>query len=296
VSFSDDYAFRFGGMGRLIGKPMLEKLRSSHVCVIGVGGVGGWAAEALVRSGVGEISLVDFDEVCLSNTNRQIQALSDEVGKLKVQVLANRFRLVNPEIKINILDFAFIPDSVEAVLGGNLDVVIDAIDRASNKCLLITECKNRGIPLVVTGAAGGRRNPSLIKISDITEVQEDPLLARVRRILRQKHGFPRATNQKFGLTVVASSERPTLPQEDACELSQDPFESDQMDHNNNQATLPTQDNQYNQNTQVGHDTQGSRSGRLDCRTGYGTASFVTGVFGFYTASAAIECLINKSVK
>ncbi|MBK8200983.1 MAG: ThiF family adenylyltransferase [Bdellovibrionales bacterium] len=96
MSFSDDYAFRFGGMGRLIGKPMLEKLRLSHATVIGVGGVGGWAAEALVRSGVGEISVVDFDEVCLSNTNRQIQALSDEVGKLKVQVLANRFRLINP--------------------------------------------------------------------------------------------------------------------------------------------------------------------------------------------------------
>lgn len=277
MSFSDDYAFRFGGMGRLIGRPNLEKLRSSHACVIGVGGVGGWAAEAIVRSGVGEISLVDFDEVCLSNANRQIQALSDEVGKLKVQVLANRFRLINPEIKINILDFPFNPDSVEAVLGRNLDVVIDAIDRASNKCLLITECTNRGIPLVVTGAAGGRRNPALIKISDITEVQEDPLLARVRRILRQKYGFPRSANQKFGLTVVASSERPTLPQENACDLSPDPFESDQMDHNS-------------------QDKQNSPSGRLDCRTGYGTASFVTGVFGFYTASAAIECLINKSLK
>lgn len=280
MSFSDDYAFRFGGMGRLIGKPMLEKLRLSHAAVIGVGGVGGWAAEALVRSGVGEISLVDFDEVCLSNTNRQIQALSDEVGKLKVQVLANRFRLINPEIKINILDFAFNSDSVEIVLGGNLDVVIDAIDRASNKCLLITECKNRGIPLVVTGAAGGRRNPALIRISDITEVQQDALLARVRRLLRQQYGFPRAANQKFGLTVVASSERPTLPKEDGCELSPDPFASNQTD----------------EITQATHNIQESPSGRLDCRTGYGTASFVTGVFGFYTASVAIDFLLNKNPK
>lgn len=295
MSFSDDYAFRFGGMGRLIGKPMLEKLRLSHATVIGVGGVGGWAAEALVRSGVGEISVVDFDEVCLSNSNRQIQALSDEVGKLKVQVLANRFRLINPEIKINILDFAFNSDSVEAVLGGNTDVVIDAIDRASNKCFLITECKNRGIPLVVTGAAGGRRNPALIKISDITEVQEDALLARVRRILRQKYGFPRAVKQKFDLTVVASSERPTLPQEDACELSPDPFASEQMDHIT-QATLRTQDNQNTQDSHDAHNTQESPSGRLDCRTGYGTASFVTGVFGFYTASVAIDFLLNKNPK
>jgi tRNA A37 threonylcarbamoyladenosine dehydratase len=233
-----------------------------------------------VRSGVGEISLVDFDEVCLSNTNRQIQALSDEVGKLKVQVLANRFRLINPEIKINILDFAFNSDSVEIVLGGNLDVVIDAIDRASNKCLLITECKNRGIPLVVTGAAGGRRNPALIRISDITEVQQDALLARVRRLLRQQYGFPRAANQKFGLTVVASSERPTLPKEDGCELSPDPFASNQTD----------------EITQATHNIQESPSGRLDCRTGYGTASFVTGVFGFYTASVAIDFLLNKNPK
>lgn len=292
MSFSDDYAFRFGGVGRLIGKPMLKKLRLSHVTVIGVGGVGGWAAEALVRSGVGEISVVDFDEVCLSNTNRQIQALSDEVGNLKVQVLANRFRLINPEIKINILDFAFNSDSVEAVLGGNTDVVIDAIDRASNKCLLINECKKRGIPLVVTGAAGGRRNPALIKVSDITEVQEDALLARVRRILRQKYGFPRAKNQRFGLTVVASSERPTLPQEDGCELSSDPFASDEMDHIT-QATLRTQNNQSTQDSHDAHNTQDSPSGRLDCRTGYGTASFVTGVFGFYTASVAIDFLLKK---
>ncbi|MBK8200984.1 MAG: hypothetical protein IPK68_01205 [Bdellovibrionales bacterium] len=157
-------------------------------------------------------------------------------------------------------------------------MVIDAIDRASNKCLLITECKNRGIPLVVTGAAGGRRNPALIKISDITEVQEDALLARVRRILRQKYGFPRATKQKFGVTVVASSERPTLPQADACELYPDPFASDQMD----------------EITQSTHNNQNSPSGRLDCRTGYGTASFVTGVFGFYTASVAIDFLLNKN--
>ncbi|MCB0361223.1 MAG: tRNA threonylcarbamoyladenosine dehydratase [Bdellovibrionales bacterium] len=261
TSFSEEYLYRFGGIARLFGDDGLRQLKSSHVAVVGLGGVGGWAAESLVRSGIGELSLIDFDDICLSNTNRQIQALNGEIGKLKVEVLAERFKLINPELKLNICDFAFGENTRAQTMELGMHIIIDAIDRASCKALLIAESKSRGIPIVVAGAAGGRHRPDLIKTKDLSNVQDDALLARVRRILRQKYGFPRTKGVSFHVGAVASSENPHLaPSEGECPIDSVP---------------PT-------------------PGRLDCRTGYGTASFVTGTFGFFLASLAVDLILHRS--
>lgn len=263
--------FRFGGISRLYGRSALEKLSKSHGMVIGLGGVGSWAAEALVRSGLGKITLVDFDDICLSNTNRQIHALSETVGKAKIQVLAERFLLINPDLIIHLVDSPFDSTSYDQIFSHTPHVVIDAIDQARNKCLLISQCKKRNVPLVVTGAAGGRVNPNLIKTQDIAEVQQDALLARVRRILRQEYGFPRQNTKngkgkKMGVLAVASSEPPRWPPTDSCQQST-------LDGEVFASPPP--------------------KGPLDCQTGYGTASFVTGVFGFFSASAAVEMMIQS---
>lgn len=257
---SPDYLYRFGGIGRLYGQQALELLANTHAVVVGVGGVGSWAAEALARTGVGKLTLIDFDDICISNTNRQLPALQGEVGKLKVEVLHQRLQLINPEIQVQALAESFDSDSVDRHLGQELDIVVDAIDGLANKCLLIAECKRRGLPIVTTGGAGGRRDPSLIKVDDLSRSFQDPLLARVRKTLRQQYGFSNQEGDEFGVPTVFSTERPYYPTADGCV------------------------------TQAGKDKP---QGPLDCNTGYGTATFVTGAYGFAAASLAIQILVSK---
>ncbi|MCC7405183.1 MAG: tRNA threonylcarbamoyladenosine dehydratase [Bdellovibrionales bacterium] len=258
---SDDYLYRFGGIARLYGQPALEKLARCHALVIGVGGVGSWAAEALARTGVGQLTLVDHDDVCLSNTNRQLPAITDQVGRFKVAVLAERFRGINPELKTKTLSEPFTAASAESILQTPYDVVVDAIDDLANKCLLIAECHQRHLPVVTTGGAGGRRNPALIQVADLTESFQDPLLAQVRKVLRKQYGFSREEGVRFGVPTVFSTERPYYPTADGCVV------------------------------QEGKDKP---QGPLDCTTGYGTATFVTGAYGFTAASAAVQILVNPT--
>ncbi len=252
---------RFGGVQRLLGTKALNQLRQSHALVVGVGGVGSWTAEALARSGIGEITLVDFDDICISNTNRQIQATSENVGELKIKSLSQRLQSINPELKCRLINTAFDADTADEILNTSPHVVIDAIDRAQNKCLLISECKKRHIPLVVTGAAGGRKRPDLIRVCDLSEVQYDSLLARVRRILRQKFNFPQASKSKrssyFNILAVASFETVT-------------------DH--------THDPEQN--------GQPKPQGPLDCGSSYGTAAYVTGIFGLMSCAVAVELMLS----
>ncbi|HND86228.1 MAG TPA: tRNA threonylcarbamoyladenosine dehydratase, partial [Pseudobdellovibrionaceae bacterium] len=150
-----NFALRFSGIARLYGMKGLETFARSHVAVIGLGGVGSWAVEALARSGVGELTLVDLDEICVTNSNRQIHALHPNVGRLKSQVLADRCREINPEIKVNALDEFLTDANVHKIITTDLNYVIDAIDSIKNKALLAAFCREKNVPLIVSGGAGG---------------------------------------------------------------------------------------------------------------------------------------------
>jgi tRNA A37 threonylcarbamoyladenosine dehydratase len=247
---------RFQGVENLYGEGSLEKLKAAHVCVIGLGGVGSWAAEAVVRTGVGEITLVDFDDVCITNANRQSLAMNSTVGKLKADVLKARFLDINPRLKINIIAERFDQDTCDQILlGANPEknimlkspysCVIDAIDSLSNKVLLLAECWKRGIHAVSVGATGGRKDLSKVMVADLNQTIADQLLAYVRRRMRERFETP-DRNICMNIPCVFSKELV-----EKCEgLS-----------------------------------------AMDCNTGMGTATAVTGSFGFLAADAAIRGIL-----
>lgn len=209
---SADLERRFGGVARLYGQAGAASLRQAHICVVGIGGVGSWSAEALARTGVGEITLVDLDMVAESNTNRQIHALGDIYGKAKVDAMAERIMAINPGCKVNCIEDFVTPDNVEQILGRDYAAVIDAIDQVKVKAAMIAFCRRRKLPVVVAGAAGGQVDPTLIRVSDLSQTVQDPLLAKVRSILRREYGFPRDTKKKFAVPAVFSMEPLRYPE------------------------------------------------------------------------------------
>ena len=255
-----DYETRFGALGRLYGADGLTRLRAAHVSVIGLGGVGSWVVEALARSGVGSLTLVDMDEVCLSNMNRQSHALDATVGRSKASVLAERVQQIAPECKVTVEERFFTEASAEALLKPKFDWVVDAIDVTKHKCLLIAKARELGIRLLTCGGGGGRIDPSRIQVSDLSRTINDPLLLQVRKRLRQNYNFPRLKRMKFGIDCVYSDEFPVFPQPDgsvSCER------------------VPGEE--Y----------------RLNCDAGYGSASFVTGTMGFILASEVVKRIASE---
>ena len=198
--------FRFGGIERLYGKGSLKRLRAAHVIIVGIGGVGSWVAESLARSAVGELTLVDLDDICESNINRQIHALDGMVGKPKVDVMANRCRLINPQIRIRAIAKFFTEATANRLLDIQYDYAMDAIDSVTHKCALIDSCRKAKIPIIVSGSAGGRIDPSQIQITDLTRSYNDKLLQRVRKKLRQDYGYPRERRRRFKIKCVFSPE------------------------------------------------------------------------------------------
>jgi len=248
IAAMDQYEARFGGIGRLFSQEGLEKLRRAHVCVVGLGGVGSWAIEALARSGVGQLTLVDLDDVCVGNVNRQLHALDGELGKPKVEVMARRVQAINPQCSVTAMHAFFLKSNAKEILRTKFDAVLDAIDSPARKCLLISLCRMEGIPVVTTGASAGRRNPTAIEVVDLAFSSHDRLLQEVRKRLRVRHGFPRG-EEPFGVPCVVSRESVVYPEVKAgCEPDADP------------------------------------DLRLDCNSGFGTASFVTGTFGLVAAA------------
>ena len=164
VVISDAWRQRFGGTARLYGENALQLFAQSHVCVVGIGGVGSWAAEALARTGIGAITLIDMDDVCVTNTNRQIHALRDNVGLAKAEVMAERIRQINPECRVNVVDDFVTPDNVAEYMNAGFSYVIDAIDSVRPKAALIAYCRRNKIPLVTTGGAGGQIDPTQIQV------------------------------------------------------------------------------------------------------------------------------------
>jgi len=209
-----DLERRFAGVARLYGEAGYARLRAARVAVIGIGGVGSWAAEALARSHVGAISLVDLDHIAESNTNRQIHALGDAYGKAKVQAMAERIAAIDPACRVQPVDAFADADNAGQLVAGH-DLVLDCIDQVSAKAALIAACRAQGIAIVTCGAAGGRLDPTRLRQDDLVRASGDPLLAKVRYRLRRHYGFPREGSgrvRKFGVVAVYSDEPIRTPQ------------------------------------------------------------------------------------
>ena len=218
-----DFERRFGGLARLYGQPALERFRAAHVCVIGVGGVGSWTVEALARSAVGALTLIDLDNVAESNINRQIQALSGTIGQAKIGALAERIAQINPYCKVTLVEDFITPDNLGEMIGaGRYDYVVDAIDSAKAKAALIAYCRAHQIALITIGGAGGQTDPTRIAVRDLSKTEQEPLLKRVRKLLRVNYGFPRGEKNKFNVDAVFSMEPLKFPEDDAtCSLDAD---------------------------------------------------------------------------
>jgi len=221
-----DYTRRFGGVSRLYGMDGLHKLQQAHVCVIGIGGVGSWAAEALARNAVGNITLIDLDNIAESNVNRQIHAVDGAFGFAKVTAMQTRIHAINPSCHVHLVEDFISPDNIATLLLQRFDMVIDCIDDAKAKIALAAFCKRQQQPLIMAGSAGGRLDPTRIQIEDLAYVSGDRLLAKVRNQLRRDHDFPKATHAKkpakFGVMCVYSDEpalKPPQASDVACEVN-----------------------------------------------------------------------------
>lgn len=250
----DNYEQRFGGIGRLYTPAGLEKLRRSHICVIGIGGVGSWAVEALARSGVGKITMIDMDDICVTNINRQIHAMTGEIGKLKTEAMQERIGKINPECEVNIIDDFITPDNFADCLNRGYDYVIDAIDSVRTKAALIAYCKRHKIKLITTGGAGGQTDPSQIQIADLSKTIQDPLASKVRSLLRKEYHFSQNPKRKFGVDCVFSTQPLIFPKMgEGCEVS---------------ATM-------------------------NCANGFGAVTMVTATFAFFAVSRVIDKLLKS---
>ncbi len=246
-----DLERRFGGVRRLYGDEGFQRLQRANVCVVGIGGVGSWVAEALARSAVGCITLIDLDMIAESNVNRQIHALDGAFGKAKTDAMAERIRGINPACKIETVEDFVTPENLREMLDGGFDYIVDAIDQVRTKAAMIAWCVEQRIPIVTAGGAGGQLDPSRIEIADLSRTVQDPLLAKVRSRLRKEYGFPRDQKRKFGVPAVFSSEPLRYPETgSACDL------------------------------------QSSPTG-LNC-AGYGSSVCVTATFGLIAASVALR--------
>lgn len=212
-------ARRFGGIARLYGEPALERLAAAHVCVIGIGGVGSWAAEALGRSGVRRLTLIDLDHVAESNLNRQIHALESTLGQAKVVAMKERIAGINPACEVTTVE-EFVTAENVAALVPRCDYVVDAIDQVKAKAALIAHCRVARVPVVTTGAAGGKADPAMIRIDDLSRTTQDPLASKLRASLRRIYGFTRDPKKKFGVDCVYSLEPIRRPAGAACDTDE----------------------------------------------------------------------------
>jgi tRNA A37 threonylcarbamoyladenosine dehydratase len=251
---------RFAGIERLYGAGSVARLSSARVVVVGVGGVGSWAAEALARSGIGSLTLIDADEVCVSNANRQLHTLADTLGRAKVAVMAERLRGINPALTVEAVERFVTPATLADLLDRGFDLVLDACDAFRVKVEMTAWCRRRKLPLVVSGSAGGRTDPTLIRVRDLTRTEHDALLSLMRRKLRQEFHFPSNRDRYFGVPAVYSLENVRYPQADGSVCGTRP--------------------------------EGADSLKLDCGGGLGAATHITGAFAFAAVGRALEMLLK----
>lgn len=253
---TDSWRQRFGGTGRLYGQQALNYFAQARFCVVGIGGVGSWAAEALARTGIGSLTLIDMDDVCVTNTNRQIHALRGNVGQSKTEVMAERIRQINPECDVVCVDDFVTPDNVAALIGSGFDYVIDAIDSVRPKAALLAYCRRYKIPLITTGGAGGQIDPTQIMVADLAKTIQDPLAAKLRERLKSDYSVVKNSKGKLGIDCVFSTEALVYPQPDGSVC----------------ASRST--------------AEGPK--RMDCEAGFGAATMVTASFGFIAVAHALK--------
>lgn len=257
-----DLMRRFGGIRRLYGAEAFERFSNAHVCVVGIGGVGSWAAEALARSAVGKITLIDLDMIAESNVNRQIHALGDAFGKAKTEAMAERILAINPACQVHCIEDFVTSENVAEMLDRGFDYVIDAIDHVRTKAAMIAWCIRHGIPIITAGGAGGQIDPTQMEVNDLARTVQDPLLSKVRACLRKEYGFTRDQKKKFGVPAVFSHEPLRYPENGAaCD------------------TAPAQTGSTGSIGPTG----------LNC-AGYGSSVCVTAPFGLIAASAVLRAL------
>lgn len=257
------YEQRFSALRRLYGDTSYFHLATIHICIVGIGGVGSWVVEALARSGIGQITLIDYDEVAESNINRQLPALSSTLGEKKCSVMQQRIKDINPDCKVDVIDDFLTTENLQDYLSREYDAVIDAIDSIKFKAAMIYYCKRNKIPIVTTGGAGGLSDPTQIKVADLAKTYNDPLAAKVRSRLREDYNFTRNTKRSFGVECVFSSQQQLYPKKDGT---------------------------------VSHEKPGVHGVSLDCQFGYGTSSMITASFGFFAASRAISKVLKNKNK
>lgn len=254
---------RFAGIDRLYGSGAVERLARRRVTVVGLGGVGSWLVEALARSAVGGLALVDADDVCLSNTSRQLHALDGGYGRNKAEVLAERCRAINPGIRVEAVPRFLTPSNLDGLLDRGQDLVLDACDSFRSKVELVAWCRRRKLPLVVSGSAGGRTDPTQVRVRDLSRTEHDALLALVRKKLRAEFNFPRNPQRYFGVPAVYSQQNVRYPQADGSVCGLRP----KLDPDS--------------------------ALKLDCGAGLGAATHVTGAFAFAMAGKALELLLAR---
>lgn len=253
---------RFGGIDRLYGSGTLARLSGCHVTVVGIGGVGSWAVEALARSGVGKLTLIDADDLCVSNTNRQLPALEGQYGRAKIEAMAERCRAINPGIALELKPLFLTPSNLEELLGTPVDLVLDACDSFRAKVEMIAYCRRRKQPLIAVGSAGGRSDVTQIRVRDLSRTEHDAMLSLIRKKLRGEFNFPKNHDRYFGVPAVYSLENVRYPQADGSVCGIRP--------------------------QLGRD----EALKLDCGAGLGAATHVTGAFAFAAVGKAMEMLLK----
>lgn len=260
----DEPLQRFRGIDRLYGKGSTARFARARVAVVGIGGVGSWLVEALARSGFESLRLIDGDDLCLSNVNRQLPALEGQFGRAKVEAMADRVRAINPHCEVDSRCEFLLAERLEALLGDHLDLVIDACDSFRVKVETIAWCRRRRprLPLIVSGSAGGRTDPTLVRVRDLSRTEHDAMLALVRKKLRSDFGFPRNPERYFGVPAVYSLENVRYPQADGSVCGLRP------------------------------ELAGDAGLKLDCGTGLGAATHVTGCFAFAAVAKAIGMILR----
>jgi len=254
----------FDGVERLYGVDNYTAITKAHICVVGIGGVGTWVAEALARSGVGEITLIDMDDVAQSNINRQLVALLSTVDQAKIDVMGQRIHDINPHCKVNLIEEFVGESNLDACLNHGYDYVIDACDAIKAKAMMISWCKLRRVPIITIGGAGGQRDPSQVKIVDLAMTRVDPLAAKLRSVLRSQYGFSKNLKSRFRIECVCSTEQLYYPQPDG-----------------------TVDWAKSANV---------AGAKMDCSRGFGAVSFVTGTFAFIAVGRVLDKIVAKHLR
>jgi tRNA A37 threonylcarbamoyladenosine dehydratase len=253
-----DLERRFLGIRRLYGEQALARFMQARVCVLGIGGVGSWAAEALARSAIGHITLVDMDHVAESNINRQCHALDSTLGMAKVKVMATRIQQINPACQVTAIEDFLTVENLETVLSDRFDYIIDCIDGFRTKARLIAWCRRNRLRLVTVGGAGGQTDPTRIRVADLSRTQHDALFSKTRKLLRHDYGFPENLKRRFDIPCVYSDEQPLFPAEDGGISPQKPV--------------------------------AQAMGGLNCAGGLGSVMTVTATFGLVAAAHVLKKL------